>query len=359
MSTCNYINPWKPCSGCNSTGYDENDYVTICVGGIQYIAKSLVDGNQDEPMSGSMGSPKTWDVRSLPSLLDTIGKDCSGGDLKRGDTIASCADLAAIQGNVQDILGAFQTQIDNDLSGVVKTSDLSTDFTISSGGGISVTAKPLSVDLSWDSVNERWISTVRKDSTDYTGAFSPANGGARVCGDQVLVVDADTNELVKKFALPNPQTKYSNNSFSFGQVEGAAVDALVGTVIATISVESLDFENHTDCYDDQVQLEARLGAWKVNVGNADDTWELQFLSTGDTWELGGQPTLRFNSTIAGHSHSWSPVFFTETKRYLGGTAAMSYNILFDPPTYTAHAQNLLASGTLRARMTRTQITVGA
>ena len=72
---CELFQDWEPCSvscGTVSEGYNEGDFVKVCIDGKQFIARSLVDDNRDEPWQGSVSSPKTWDVRSMSYWLNNI-----------------------------------------------------------------------------------------------------------------------------------------------------------------------------------------------------------------------------------------------------------------------------------------------
>ena len=110
-SLCELFLPWEDLSGCDTRSYDEGTCVSVCSNGQTFIAKSLVDGNNDEPWEGSTSSPKTWEVRSMCYWLSYIGVDCGGMTVSQGDAIATCDNLSELQTLLETAIAKKQDQL--------------------------------------------------------------------------------------------------------------------------------------------------------------------------------------------------------------------------------------------------------
>ena len=66
---CEFLSEWESCAGCDKTGYDVDDAVSVCINGRKYIARSLTNDNTDEPKAGSVSVPPTWEIKTLAQWL--------------------------------------------------------------------------------------------------------------------------------------------------------------------------------------------------------------------------------------------------------------------------------------------------
>lgn len=112
-SLCSLFSEWEDCSGCDGSGYDTGDCVSVCSNGQLFVAKSLADNNTDEPWEGFTSSPRTWEVRSMCYWLNYIGTDCDGATLSVGDAIASCKNLSDLETRLVGLINQKQDQLLN------------------------------------------------------------------------------------------------------------------------------------------------------------------------------------------------------------------------------------------------------
>lgn len=68
-AVCVFVPEWAACNGCDDEGYAVDAGVAVCINGINYIARSLVDNNKSEPLAGSASVPPTWELKTLPGWL--------------------------------------------------------------------------------------------------------------------------------------------------------------------------------------------------------------------------------------------------------------------------------------------------
>ena len=110
---CELFAEWQECTGCDSSGYDTGDCVSLCSNGQQYVAKSLIDDNTDEPWEGFVASPRSWEVRSMCYWISYIGVDCDGADIYQGDRIATCKNLSDLRNELIGLIAQKQDQLLN------------------------------------------------------------------------------------------------------------------------------------------------------------------------------------------------------------------------------------------------------
>jgi len=112
-SLCTLFEEWSLCgSGCGADGYDKGSCVSVCSEDQMFVAKSLVDGNTDEPWEGATSVPATWEVRSMCYWLGYVGVDADGASMNVGDCFASCKNLEDLAATLGGNLDAVEAKAD-------------------------------------------------------------------------------------------------------------------------------------------------------------------------------------------------------------------------------------------------------
>ena len=182
--------------------------------------------------------------------------------------------------------------------------------------------------------------------------------GERKCGDTFEVTEEDGSKWMKPIK-PEGQMIKDVVLVVHNQVAGAAMDALIGTVLVDFQQTQNGFVDHNECYPmNNVDKDLRLGAWKVRLGTPADLIIIKAANNGgDNHGTMNFPTLNYSGY---NSTTWSlssyGVLQASVNEWIaaGVPSVTNYTVTLTAFRYNPHPFNLIAGGSHIGYKTRTQ-----